>query len=416
MIVSGFDLRLTPLHRYVSVEDYRRAARRRLPDFVWAYLDGGAEDLVTLRGNRTGFAAWALRWRVMRGTGRPDLATQAAGMPLSLPVMIAPTGYTGLAHWEGERCAVRAANAAGTQLVLSTVSSWSIEEVAEAARQPPAFQLYPREGDLTARLMDRAWRAGYRTLFVTADVPTVGLREGERRNGMSMPPSITPGRLLNIAMHPRWAWNALRHKRLGGRSLVSSGKLSDAAEALAIQMRHVTQASMGWDDFAWMRDQWKGRLYVKGMMDPEDAVKAVEIGADGVVVSNHGGRQLDHAPSAIAALPGIVDAIGDRAEVLLDGGVRRGTDVVKALALGAKAVLIGRPYIYGMAVAGEQGVAGVLEIFRSEIERTLHLMGVRSVRELDRSWLIPRQGGVDDPADPSTRFDTTIRPHGGFGG
>ncbi len=415
MILGGFDLRLRPVHRYVTVEDYRRAARRRLPDFVWAYLDGGAEDLVTLRENRTGFAAWSLRWRVLTGAGRPSLATEAMGVSLSLPVMIAPTGYTGLAHWEGERCAVRAANAAGTQLVLSTVSSWSIEEVAAAARQPPAFQLYPREGELTARLMDRAWRAGYRSLFVTVDVPTLGLREGERRNGMSMPPSITPGRLLNIALHPRWAWQALRHKRLGGRSLVNAGKLSDAAEALAIQMRHVTQAAMGWDDIAWMRDQWKGKLYLKGVLDPEDAAKAVELGADGLVVSNHGGRQLDHAQSSIAALPGVVAAVGGRAEVLLDGGVRRGSDVVKALALGAKAVLIGRPYIYGMAVAGEQGVAAVLEIFRSEIERTLHLMGVPSVQALDASWLIPRQG-KGDASDPSTQFDATIRPHGGFGG
>jgi L-lactate dehydrogenase (cytochrome)/(S)-mandelate dehydrogenase len=229
--------------------------------------------------------------------------------------------------------------------------------------------------------------------------------------GMSMPPSLTPRRILNIARHPRWAWNVLRHKRISGRSLVNTGRLSDAAESLAIQIRHVVQAKLSWDDFAWMRDQWKGRIYVKGVLDPEDALKAISLGADGVVVSNHGGRQLDHAMSSIAALPAVAAAVGQRAEVLLDSGVRRGTDVVKALALGAKAVLIGRPYIYGMTVAGQAGVAGVLEIFRSEIERTLQLMGVGSVRALDPSWLLPRTGRGDDHGDPSTQFDVAVRPH-----
>ena len=411
MIVSGFDVRLRPAQRYVTVEDYRRAARRKLPNFVWAYLDGGAEDLVTLRENRTGFSAWSLRSRVLTGAGAPDLSTTVGGAEISLPVMIAPTGYTGLTHWQGELSAIRAAEAAGTRLVASTASSYSLEELAAAAKHAHGFQLYPREGDLATRLMHRAWQAGYRNLFVTVDVPVVGLRESESRMGMGMPPAMTPQRMLNIARHPRWAFRALRHKRMAGRNLVSTSSLAAAAESLSIQARELVQATLNWDDFAWMRDQWKGRLYIKGVLDPQDAVRAVSLGADGVVVSNHGGRQLDYAVASISALPAVVDAVGGRAEIILDSGVRRGTDVIKALALGAKAVLIGRPYIYGLAVEGQRGVERVLEIFRSEMERALILMGVGSVRELDRSWLIARTGRSDNSADPSTLFNRTIRPH-----
>jgi L-lactate dehydrogenase (cytochrome)/(S)-mandelate dehydrogenase len=412
MLVSGFDLRLRPRDRFVTVEDYRRAARRRLPRFVWAYLDGGAEDLVTLRENRTGFSAWSLRAHMLTGHGKPDLSTQAMGETLAFPVMIAPTGYSGLVQWDGDLCATRAAAKAGTRHVLSTASSWTIEEVAEAAGgHMPAFQLYPREGDVATRLMNRAWAAGYRTLFVTVDVPVVGLREGERRMGMSMPPALSPASLLDIACHPRWAAQVLRHKRISGRNFLATGRLSDAAESMAIQTRHMTQSALSWDDFAWMRDQWKGRIYVKGVLEAEDAAKAVALGADGVVVSNHGGRQLDYAVSSIAALPGVAAAVGGRAEVLLDSGVRRGTDVVKALALGATAVLVGRPYLYGLAVEGQAGIEKVLGIFRTEIERTLMLMGVRSVRDLSPANLLPRQGRSDDSDDPSTQFAAPVRPH-----
>jgi L-lactate dehydrogenase (cytochrome)/(S)-mandelate dehydrogenase len=229
--------------------------------------------------------------------------------------------------------------------------------------------------------------------------------------GMSMPPVLSPKAILNIAMHPRWALDVLQHKRVAGRNFVNGGKLSDAAESLAIQTRYVTQAALSWDDFAWMRDQWKGRIYVKGILEPGDAEKAVALGADGVVVSNHGGRQLEYAQCSIGALPGVVAAVGGRAEVLLDSGVRRGTDVVKAVALGAKAVLVGRPYLYGLAVEGQAGIEKVLEIFRAEIERTLILMGVKSVRDLTPQHLIPRDGRSDDSDDPSTRFAAPVRPH-----
>lgn len=410
MKAFGFDIRLKAPQKYITVEDYRQAARRRLPDLVWAYLDGGADDLTTLKDNRADFADWALRSRVLTGKGKPDLSTTVAGHQISMPVLLAPTGYTGLCHWQSDICAVKAAEAAGTRMVVSTASSWSIEEIAEAANEQHFFQLYPREGALASNLMNRAWRAGYRNLFLTVDVPAVGNREGERRKGMGMPPTLTPRRMLNIARYPRWALDVLRHKRISGRNFVNGGTLTEVVESLEIQTRHLVQARLSWDDFAWVREQWKGRVFIKGVLDPRDAEKAVSLGADGVVVSNHGGRQLDFAQSSIAALPAIVSAVGNKAEILLDGGVRRGTDVIKAVALGASAVMIGRPYLYGIAAEGQRGAENILEILRTEIERSMILMGAGSVAELDTSWLIPRTGRTSQPDDASMRHDRTIKP------
>lgn len=390
MNLYGFKILPRAPQKYITVEDYRRAARRKLPDLVWAYLDGGSDGLNTLSDNRDDFGAWSLRSRVLTGNGKPDLTTTAFGQPISMPVVLAPTGYTGLCHWQSDICAVRAAEAAGTRMVVSTASSWSIEEIAEAARQEHGFQLYPREGDLAHNLMRRAWAAGYRTLFLTVDVPAVGNREEERRKGMGMPPTLTPRRILNVAKYPRWSLNVLRHKRISGRNFLNGRSLGEVVRSLESQSRQMVQSRLSWDDLAWVRDQWKGKVYVKGVLDPEDALKAASLGSDGIVVSNHGGRQLDFARSTIAALPEIATAVGGRMEILLDGGVRRGTDVIKAVSLGATAVMIGRPYLYGIATEGQRGAENVLEIFRSEIERSLILMGVGSVRELGPDWLIPR--------------------------
>ena len=247
------------------------------------------------------------------------------------------------------------------------------------------FQLYPGTGGVAADLMRRAWAAGYRTLFVTVDVPVKGNREGERKQGMGIPPALTPRRALNFARHPRWTYDMLRHQRVAGANVGSGGGVRDAVASIEIAEREMMQSRLNWDDLAWMREQWKGRIYLKGVLRADDAARAVDLGCDGVVVSNHGGRQLDHVTPTLEALPEIVDEVGGRAEVILDGGVRRGTDVVTALALGAKAVLVGRPYVYGLAVAGEQGVAAVLDILRDEIERALTLLGVHDVADLNRS-------------------------------
>lgn len=394
----GFNLRLSAPDSLITVEDYRQRARRRLPRMVWHYVDGGADGMETISDNQKAFGKWSLRSRVLSGAGDPDLRTSVADTLIDLPVLLAPTGFLGLSHWRGDIEAARAATSRGTRFVVSTASSWSIEDIAEAA-PGHFFQLYPWEGEFGSELMKRAWGAGYRTLMVTVDVPVVGNRQGERKNGMGMPPTMFPRNAFNIMRYPRWAWNAVRHQRIGGRNLVDSSGFAAAVKSAEIQMRQMRQSDLTWDDFGWMRDQWKGKLFIKGVLEPEDAVRAVELGADGVVVSNHGGRQLNFARATLDALPDVVAAVGQRSEVLLDGGVRRGTDVIKALALGARAVMIGRPYIYGVAAAGEKGVQGVLDIFRAEISRSLSLMGCQDVASLDRSWLAPR----DSPDAALTR-------------
>jgi isopentenyl diphosphate isomerase/L-lactate dehydrogenase-like FMN-dependent dehydrogenase len=391
--MSGFDYRLRAPEKLISVEDYRRRARRRLPRMVWNYVDGGADDRQAIADNREAFGHWAFRPRALTGATCPSLARRVADTDLRMPILLSPTGFTGLSHWMGDLAAARAAERRGTRYTLSTASSWSIEEVFGATREPPFFQIYPRTGEATAELIERSWRAGCRVAFVTVDVPVVGNREGERRTGMGRPPVLTPARALNMATRPRWTYDVLRHGRIGGRNLVEAGGLKAALESVDVQTREFMQSSLKWDDVSWIRDRWRGKLYLKGILRPDDAMRAADLGFDGVVVSNHGGRQLDYAQATLDALPAVVAACGGRMEILLDGGVRRGTDVVKALALGADAVMIGRPYVYGLAVAGEQGAAAVLDILAEELKRALILLGVADVADLDQNLLIRRGQG-----------------------
>jgi isopentenyl diphosphate isomerase/L-lactate dehydrogenase-like FMN-dependent dehydrogenase len=390
--IGGFRLRLTATDRPLTVEGYRERAQRSLPGMVWAYVDHGSETESTFRGNRDAYAKWSLRSKVLVGRPPASLATEVAGQPLSLPVLLAPTGLTGLSHWTGELGAARGAEQAGTLSILSTSSTYTIEEVAAGTRENHLFQLYPFADDEGVRggsleLMQRAERAGYEAVFVTVDVPVIGNREWERLRGMGTPPTLTPGRALDAARHARWTYNYFKHQRVSARNLLDVGG-SKAAVASVSRLGRLMNPTLDWDDIAWMRERWPGRFYVKGVLDPEDATRAVELGADGVVVSNHGGRQLDYALATLDALPAIAAAIGDRAEVLLDGGARRGSDVVKALCLGATAVCIGRPFLYGLAVDGAEGVRSVVEIFREEMQRTMTLMGVEGLKELGPQWLV----------------------------
>ena len=391
----------------LSVENWRQAAQRRLPALAWAYVEGGADDQVTRDANVLGFRRWRLRQRCLTGVGIPDLATQMVGETLRLPVALAPTGGAGLSHWSGDPAAHRAADAAGSRAILSTAASYTLEEVAAACDRPQWFQLYPfGDRERVGGLLDRARAAGYSALFVTVDVPVLGNREGERRAGMTAPWTMTPPRLANMLMRPRWLHGVIRHRRLAPvhyREPLPDGRppprptdmlsaafraAGDAARGTE-NLQRFMQGDLHWDDLAWLRDRWRGPLYVKGVLDPDDAAKAIDtIGATGIVVSNHGGRQLDRALASIEALPAIAARIGGRGEVLFDGGIRRGTDVITALCLGATGVLIGRPYLYGLAAGGEAGVAAVLEIFRREIARALVLMGCPGVAALDRSWVI----------------------------
>jgi isopentenyl diphosphate isomerase/L-lactate dehydrogenase-like FMN-dependent dehydrogenase len=357
---------------------------------IWSYIDGGADDLITLHDNRAAFSRWALRPRVLAGTAAVGLATTVAGERVSLPVLLAPTGLAGLSHWRGDVAAASAAERCGTRYILSTASSWTIEEVARASRDNHFFQLYPRSGPLTESLLRRAADSGNRVMFLTVDAPVVGNRTGERKDGMGRPPVLTPARLGNVARHPRWLYEVLAHRRISGRNLVAGGGLRAASQSVDIQMRELMQSTLSWEDVAWIRDLWPGKLFIKGILDARDAERARSLGLDGVVVSNHGGRQLDGARASLDCLPEVVSAVGGTMEVLLDGGVRRGTDVIKALALGARAVLIGRPYLYGLAAGGEEGVVSVLDIFRQELERAMILLGAADVADLSRDFLAAR--------------------------
>lgn len=392
--LTGFSYSLTAPERLISIEDYRRRARRNLPRMVWNYVDGGADDMRTLADNRSAFDQWTLLPRALSGVADPDLSTRVTDADLRAPILLSPTGFTGLSRWDGDISAAVAAEQWGSRYTLSTASSWSIEEVAAATREDHYFQLYPQTGEVTAQLMDRAWQTGTRVAFVTIDVPVIGNREGERKNGMGRPPTLTPARALNMACHPRWTYEALRYGRIGGRNLVAEGGLKAALDSVDVQTREFMQSSLTWDDVAWIRDKWAGKLYLKGVLRPEDASKAADLGFDGVVVSNHGGRQLDRAIATLDALPDIVAAVGDRVEVLLDGGLRRGTDIVTALCLGADAVMIGRPYIYGLAAQGQQGVTGVLDILYDELQRAMVLLGAQRISDLGPELLSRRQAAM----------------------
>ncbi len=375
-----------------SVRDYRELARRRLPRQLFDYLDGGAFEESTLRANVEDLDAIRLRQRVLRDVGSLRLGTEVLGRPLALPVILAPVGLAGMFATRAEVAAARAAEEAGVVFCESTVSICGIEEVAEATTAPFWFQLYVmRDRDYTADLMRRAAAAGCDTLVLTVDLAVVGERYRDVRNGMI--PSLRPlpklRRGLDILMHPRWVSEVGR----GGRPH-TFGNLERAVpgarspEAFKTWVDAQFDPTVTWDDLAWVRGHWTGRLVLKGILDPDDAREAADRGADAVVVSNHGGRQLDDTPSTVQALPAVVDAVGDRVEVFVDGGIRSGLDVVKMLALGARACLVGRPWAWAVAAGGEAAVRRVLRVMRREMEVALSLTGVPDVGDLDRSVLV----------------------------
>jgi L-lactate dehydrogenase (cytochrome) len=367
-----------------NVEDARRLARRRLPRSVFDFVNGGAEDEVTLAANRADFAKLRLHPSVLADVSGRDLSVTLWGEKLALPVLLGPAGLQTIVHAEGELASARAAGAAGTVFVTSTASGFTIEQIAEAASGPLWFQLYLwRDRALVAGLVDRARAAGYKAMVLTVDVPAVGNRERDIRNQVALPPRIRPRHLLEGILHPDWVFNTFLGRRIAQVNL--TGIDSSQYPTLAAYVNSLPDPLASWADLEWLRSVWKGPVLVKGILTPEDALRAVEQGADGIIVSNHGGRQLDGAPSTISVLPGIVDAVAGRAEVLIDGGIWRGSDVVKAIALGASACLIGKAYFLALGAAGEAGVSAVLRVFAEEIDRTLTLVGRRSIADLDRT-------------------------------
>ena len=367
-----------------NIEDLRQLAIRRAPRAIFDYVDRGSYDETTIRANRADLEALKLRQRVMIDVDNRSLKTTMLGQPVAMPVALAPTGLTGIMHPNGEILAARAAQAFGVPFTLSTMSICSIEAVRAAVAEPFWFQLYVmRDRGFAASLIERAKAAQCPALMLTADLQIQGQRHRDIKNGLTVPPKLTPGNLLDIACKPRWAFGMLRTPHKGFGNLTDalprgSGGLATLSQWIASQF----DPTLSWNDVAWVRSLWPGKLIVKGILDPEDARLAVDAGADAVVVSNHGGRQLDGAPSSIAALPYVVEAIGDRCEVWLDSGVRSGQDVVKAMALGARATMIGKAFLYGLGAMGGRGVTAALELIRKELDVSMALTGTRDVHDI----------------------------------
>jgi L-lactate dehydrogenase (cytochrome) len=374
-----------------TASDYRELARRRLPRQLFDYLDGGAYDERTMHANVRDLGDVLLRQVVMRDVSERDASVEVLGRRLALPIVLAPVGLAGMMAPRAEVLAARAAEAAGIPFVESTVSIAGIEEVAAATSTPPWFQLYVmRDRAYAEDLMERARTAGSPVLILTVDLAVVGARHRDTRNAMVGRAGrwAKVRRGLDIAAHPGW----IRSTAVGGKPL-TFGNLEKAVphakrpDAFKDWVDSQFDPSVTWDDIAWVRDRWPGRLVVKGVLDPEDARRAADAGVDGIVVSNHGGRQLDSVPSTARALPAVADAVGDEVEVLADGGVRTGVDVVKMVALGAKAVLVGRAWAWAVAARGEQGVRHVIEVFEADIDTALGLTGHTSIADVDRSAL-----------------------------
>ena len=376
--------------RVINIEDLRRLARRRLPRVVFDYLDGGAEDEVTLRENCRAFEAVTFRPRHAVVLPEVDLRTTVLGTELALPVLLAPVGYSRLMHKGGEPAAARAAGAAGSVYILSTMSGYDLETVKAASSGPLWYQVYLVGGRATAEAaIARARAAGYSALVVTIDTSVAGMRERDLRNGV---PQLLADSLFakipflpQLLARPGWLTAFLLD---GGtptlKNVVTPGTgpmpLVDVTTALA-------RGAVAWDDLRWLEEAWGGPMVIKGVLTADDARRAVDAGAAAVVVSNHGGRQLDGLPASLEQLPEVVTAVRGQAEVLMDGGIRRGSDVIKAICLGARAVLVGRAYAYGLAAAGSDGVARALDILRADLERTLRLLGCPSIAALDRSFV-----------------------------
>jgi isopentenyl diphosphate isomerase/L-lactate dehydrogenase-like FMN-dependent dehydrogenase len=383
--------------RVVGVEDLRRLARRRVPRAVFDYIDGGAEGEVTLCENGRAFEEVTFRPRHAVAVAGCDLRTRVLGLDLALPFLLAPVGYSRLMHPGGEVAAARAAGFAGTGYVLSTISGHRLEDVKAGTSGQVFYQLYLLGGRAAAEAaLDRAQMAGFAGLVVTIDTPVAGMRERDHRNGMkeliSGPLWAKIPFLPQVLARPRWLVGFLRDGGLRPLpNVVIPGRgpmpLLDVNAALA-------SAAVTWADFRWLRDCWRGPIVAKGVLTGDDARRAIDAGVAAVVVSNHGGRQLDGVPASLRALPEVVAAVNGQVEVLMDGGIRRGTDIVKAIGLGARAVLCGRAYAYGLAAAGGAGVARAIEILRADLDRTLRLLGCPAIAALDRAYVhVPKRWG-----------------------
>ena len=373
--------------KVANIADLRRLARQRLPRALFDYIDGGAQDEVTLRANQADFNNFTLVQRVLRDVTTRDQSVTVLGQKYDLPLILSPTGLTGIFWPNGALEAARAASDAGAGFCLSSMSTSTVEEIKKVAKRPTWFQLYVmRDRGMSRELIERAKAAGCSALVLTVDLAMQGQRDRDVHNGLTIPPTLSVANMLNFATRPGWVWRFLTGPKVMPASLVKPGQ--NTLFTIAGYVNSQFDQSVTWKDIEWAKSIWGGPIALKGILAPEDAVAAIDHGADALIVSNHGGRQLDGVRSAISALPYVVDAVQGRAEVLIDGGVRRGTDVLKAIALGAKACMIGRPYMYGLASNGRAGVAKALDLLRNEIDLALALTGNTSLAALDRSSIL----------------------------
>ena len=370
------------------IEDLRVLHRRRVPRMFYDYVDSGSWSESTYRANEADFGRILLRQRVAVDMSGRSIASSMAGESVRMPVALAPTGLTGMQHADGEILAARAAERWGVPFTLSTMSICSIEDVAAATSRPFWFQLYVmRDRDFIGRLIDRAKAAGCSALMLTLDLQILGQRHKDIRNGLSSPPKMTLKNLIDMASHPRWCAGMLGTSRRGFGNIVGHVDGVSDNTSLATWSAEQLDPTLDWEDVAWVKERWGGTLILKGIMCAEDARLAAAAGADAIVVSNHGGRQLDGAPSSIAVLPEVLEAVGDGLEVWVDGGIRSGQDVFKCLALGARATLIGRAFLYGLGAMGEAGVTRCLDIIANELDLTMAFCGLNDVRQVDRGVL-----------------------------
>jgi len=377
------------LAKAASVHDLRAMARRRLPRGVFDYIDGGAEDEHTMGENTAAFRRIGFQPRVLQGVGTPDPSTTLLGKSLPIPLVLAPTGFTRIADPDGELAVARAAARAGIPYTLSTLGTRSIEEVADVSAGRKWFQLYMfRDRGLCEEMVERAASAGFEALVFTVDLTVHGRRERDVRRGFELPPKLGVETLLDGALHPSWTWQfvrgePIRFANVAGRHVGDGTTAITLADYIAQQM----DPGLTWRDAEWLRTIWDGPIVVKGIQTVADAKIAADEGIEAIALSNHGGRQLDAAPAIADLVAPVADAVGDRIEIICDGGVRRGSDIVKAVALGARACMAGRAYLYGLGAAGERGVDHVLDLFDADVRRTMALIGAHDVAHLTRDFV-----------------------------
>ena len=372
------------------IEDLRVIAKRRVPRMFYDYADSGSWTESTYRSNETAFQKIKFHQRVAVNMENRSLETTMIGENVTMPVALAPTGLTGMQHADGEILAARAAEKFGVPFTLSTMSICSIEDVAEHTSRPFWFQLYVmKDKGFVERLINRAKAAKCSALVITLDLQILGQRHKDIKNGLSSPPKPTLRNLINLATKPYWCWHMLQTKRRTFGNIVGHASGVSDTSSLSAWTSQQFDPALSWDDVAWIKDKWGGKIIIKGIMEPEDARLAVKSGADALIVSNHGGRQLDGALPSIEALPAIVDAVGkDNIEIYLDSGVRSGQDVIRSVAMGARGVFIGRPFLYGLGAMGEAGVTKALEVIRNEADLTMAFCGLRNIKDVNKSILV----------------------------